>query len=180
MRVKGACPLLHTQGEKMKFSKTLLVILTTFVLPTSGAQTKPTLVEQVSNDFNKQIICMAKNLYYEAAMESHEGKLAVAQVTINRVNNKNYPSDICGVVYQKTGATCQFSWTCEEKKPEIKNRYAWEESLYIARRALTESVLHHELAKAQALFYHATYVSPGWTNTKFVQKIGNHIFYAKK
>lgn len=162
----------------MKFSKALLIILTTIILPTS-AKTKPDLVAQVSNDFNRQIMCMAKNLYYEAAMEPHEGKLAVAQVTINRANNKNYPSDICGVVYQKTGSTCQFSWTCEEKKTEIKNRYAWEECLYIARRALTESVLHHELAKAQAMFYHAVYVNPGWTNTKFIRKIGNHIFYSR-
>lgn len=164
----------------MKFSKTLLIVLLTFVLPTTGAQTKPSIATQVSSDFNKQMICMAKNLYYEAAMESHEGKLAVAQVTINRANSNRYPSDICGVVYQKTGSTCQFSWTCEEKKPAIKNRYAWEECLYIARRALTESVLHHELAKAQAMFYHAVYVSPNWTNTKFIQRIGNHIFYAKK
>jgi spore germination cell wall hydrolase CwlJ-like protein len=157
-----------------------LIVLITFVLPTTGAQTKPSIASQVSNDFNRQIICMAKNLYYEAAMESHEGKLAVAQVTINRANNKNYPSDICGVVYQKTGATCQFSWTCDSDKKEIRNRYAWEESLYIARRALTETILHHELAKSNALFYHATYVSPEWTNTKFIKKIGNHIFYAKK
>jgi spore germination cell wall hydrolase CwlJ-like protein len=164
----------------MKFSKTLLIISISLMIPTSGAQIKPTIAAQVSGDFNKQILCMAKNLYYEAAMESHEGKLAVAQVTINRANNKNYPSDICGVVYQKTGATCQFSWTCDSDKKEIRNRYAWEESLYIARRALTESILHHELAKSNALFYHATYVNPGWNNIKVVRQIGNHIFYAKK
>lgn len=163
----------------MKFSKALLVIVLAIVLPTTSAKTKPNLVAQVSNDFNRQIICMAKNLYYEAAMEPHEGKLAVAQVTINRANSDRYPSDICGVVYQKIGATCQFSWTCEEKKAEIKNRYAWEECLYIARRALTESVLHHELAKSKAMFYHATYVNPGWTNIKVVRRIGNHVFYAR-
>ncbi len=163
----------------MKFSKTLAFVILSLVLPTT-AQTRPNVAAQVSSDFNKQIVCMAKNLYYEAAMESHEGKLAVAQVTINRANNGNYPSDICGVVYQKTGTTCQFSWTCEENKPQVKNRYAWEECLYIARRALTESVLHEELAKAKAMFYHATYVSPEWTNTKFIKKIGNHVFYAKK
>ena len=163
----------------MKFSKTLAFVILSLVLPTT-AQTRPNVAAQVSSDFNKQIVCMAKNLYYEAAMESHEGKLAVAQVTINRANNENYPSDICGVVYQKTGATCQFSWTCDSDKKEIRNRYAWEESLYIARRALTESILHHELAKSNALFYHATYVEPGWSNVKYVKKIGNHIFYSRK
>jgi spore germination cell wall hydrolase CwlJ-like protein len=121
---------------------------------------------------------MAKNIYYEAARESHEGKLAVAQVTINRANSKRYPADFCGVVYQKTGATCQFSWTCENVNP-VKDSYAWEECLYIAKRALTESVLHRELAKTKAMFYHAVYVNPGWTNIRVVKKIGNHIFYTR-
>ena len=163
----------------MKFSKTLLVVLISFIIPVSGAQTKPTIARQVSDDFNKQILCMAKNIYYEAAMESHEGKLAVAQVTINRANSKRYPSDICGVVYQKIGDTCQFSWTCEDKNLAIRNKYAWEECLYIARRALTESVLHDELAKSKAMFYHATYVNPGWSNIRVVARIGNHVFYTK-
>lgn len=121
---------------------------------------------------------MAKNLYYEAAMEPYEGKLAVAQVTLNRTQNKNYPSDVCGVVYQRIGSTCQFTWTCG-KVSLPTNEYAWEESLYIARRALTEGVLHKEIAKAKVVFYHAVYVHPGWTNIHPIKTIGNHIFYAK-
>ena len=76
----------------------------------------------VSEAYNKQVACMAKNIYYEAAKEPHEGKLAVAQVTMNRANNKDYPSDFCGVVYQKTNGTCQFSWVCENKpEPNTKS-----------------------------------------------------------
>jgi spore germination cell wall hydrolase CwlJ-like protein len=65
------------------------------------------------------------------------------------------------------------------KTDEIRDKYAWEECLYIAKRAITEVSLHQELAKSSAMFYHATYVSPGWTNMRVVKKIGNHIFYKK-
>ena len=47
-----------------------------------------------------QLECMAKNIYFEAAIESTAGKLAVAQVTLNRVNSTRFPNTICGVVKQ--------------------------------------------------------------------------------
>lgn len=37
----------------------------------------------------------------EACGEPYEGKLAVATVVINRVNSKNFPNTIHGVIYQK-------------------------------------------------------------------------------
>jgi spore germination cell wall hydrolase CwlJ-like protein len=140
--------------------------------------------KQVSADYKKQVDCLAKNIYYEAGHESYEGKLAVAQVTMNRVNDPKYPKDICSVVYQKTTgenlqSVCQFSWTCMVKEIVVKDKYAWEESQIIAKRALTEPVLHDTIAESNALFYHAVYVKPGWNKTKVVKQIGNHIFYSK-
>lgn len=46
--------------------------------------------------------CLAKNIYYEAASEPEEGKVAVGLVTINRSNHAGFPSSICGVVNQRT------------------------------------------------------------------------------
>ena len=46
--------------------------------------------------------CLAKNIYYESASESEEGKVAVGLVTINRSNSGNFPTSICGVVNQRT------------------------------------------------------------------------------
>ena len=166
------------QGEPMKFLNKTLFIILSLSLITINAKPAPSIIQAVKDDFNKQVLCMAKNLYYEAAMEPYEGKLAVAQVVMNRTQNKNFPSDICGVVYQKTGETCQFTWTCE-KSYAVRNEYAWEESVMIARKALTEGVLHKEIAKAKIIFYHATYVHPGWSNIHPFKTIGNHIFYAK-
>ena len=49
----------------------------------------------------KQLNCLARNIYHEAGGEPFEGKVAVAQVTINRAESGDFPSDICQVVYQK-------------------------------------------------------------------------------
>jgi spore germination cell wall hydrolase CwlJ-like protein len=46
--------------------------------------------------------CLATNIYYEAASEPEEGKVAVGLVTINRSNSGNFPTTICGVVNQRT------------------------------------------------------------------------------
>ena len=163
----------------MKFIHTLLVLLITVSL---NAHSKETSKEQkiIADNFNKQVMCMAKNIYYESATESYEGKLAVAQVTMNRANTGGtFPTDVCSVVYQKTGTTCQFSWTCSKDLVGIRDHYAWEECLMIAKRAMTQGVLHMELAKSKALFYHAAYIQPGWNNIRVVRRIGNHIFYRR-
>jgi spore germination cell wall hydrolase CwlJ-like protein len=46
--------------------------------------------------------CLARNIYYEAASESTEGKVAVGLVTINRSNSGQFPKSICAVVNQRT------------------------------------------------------------------------------
>ena len=64
----------------------------------------------------KQLDCLTKNIYWEAASEPFEGKVAVAQVTMNRVKNGRFGDGVCGVVYQKNviyqKVICQFSWAC--------------------------------------------------------------------
>ena len=137
--------------------------------------------EQVSI-FKEQVQCLAENVFYEAGVENFEGKLAVAQVTINRANSGKFPGDLCKVVKQKTSfngiTVCQFSWFCISKLPP-KDKYRWEESLVVAKKALTEPVAHDMLLKQNALYYHADYVNPGWNLVK-VGQIGRHIFYKEK
>jgi len=70
-------------------------------------------------DAKTQVECLAENIYFEAGHESDEGKIAVAFVTLNRVNSGRFENNICGVVKQKTGNTCQFSWYCEDKAKAI-------------------------------------------------------------
>ena len=161
----------------MKFLQTLLSIALFISIPLTAQEQTLSIEQNVSSDIGKQILCMAKNLYYEAAMEPYEGKLAVAQVTMNRANSSQFPASVCDVVYQKTGRTYQFSWV-GEKVSEVRNKYAWEECLIVAKKALTERKLHDTIYKTQAMYYHNTSVNPAW-KLKYVAKIGNHLFYTK-
>jgi len=160
----------------MKFLSSIVISIT-MILPLSAQEQTFSYEQSVAQDIGKQVLCMAKNLYYEAATESYEGKLAVAQVTMNRANSSKFPSTICEVVYQKTGSTYQFSWV-GEKVSEIRNKYAWEECLMVARKALTENKLHDTIYRTQAMYYHNTSVNPRW-KLKYVAKIGNHLFYTR-
>jgi spore germination cell wall hydrolase CwlJ-like protein len=159
-----------------KLLSSILLSILVFLPATSQQQTF-SFETAISQDIGKQVLCMAKNIYYEAAMEPYEGKLAVAQVTMNRANSSQFPSDVCGVVYQKVNNTYQFSWV-GEKVGEVKNKYAWEECLMVARKALTEKRLHDTIYRTKAMYYHNTSVNPGW-KLKYVAKIGNHLFYTR-
>jgi spore germination cell wall hydrolase CwlJ-like protein len=147
------------------------------LLPVVSHQQPISLVQQVSGDLAQQIQCMAKNIYYEAAKEPFEGKLAVAQVTMNRANSKQFPRTVCEVVYQKVNQTYQFSWVGERVGP-VTNKYAWEECMIVARKALTEGRLHDTIYKTNSMYYHNTSVNPAW-KLKYVAKIGNHLFYTR-
>jgi spore germination cell wall hydrolase CwlJ-like protein len=127
----------------------------------------------------KQLDCLARNIYYEAGYEPFEGKVAVAQVTINRAESGDFPSDICQVVYQKNivyeRVLCQFSWYCDHatlKKP--MNGATYVESMEVAKKVLLEGFRLPSMK--DALYFHGDYINPGWKRER-VAKIGRHIFY---
>jgi N-acetylmuramoyl-L-alanine amidase len=133
-------------------------------------------------DRERQLDCLAKNIYHEAASEPFEGKVAVAQVTMNRVESGKYPADVCGVVYQKNvfmeKVVCQFSWYCENGgKAPIRSNEMYQESMAVAKKVLLEN-FRLDILK-DAMFYHADYVNPNWKKEK-IGKIGRHIFYRGK
>ena len=145
--------------------------------------------------------CLAKNIYFEARGETLEGKIAVANVTMNRVNSPNYPNTLCGVVYQAKHSKwwqehngslvpirnqCQFSWYCDGKSDRLylttssgtvikDNMNAWVDSIHIAEEAIRGNLI--DITQG-ALWYHADFVQPYWsTHYKEVTKVGAHIFY---
>ena len=132
-------------------------------------------------DRTQQLACLTRNIYYEAATEPFEGKVAVAQVTMNRVETGRFGQGVCGVVYQKNivyeKAICQFSWTCNGVSP-IKPIYSalWKESEEVAKKVLLENFRLPSMKTA--MYYHATYVNPQWGKPKIGQ-IGLHIFYSE-
>jgi hypothetical protein len=161
----------------------ILLIAVNLLVPAAKvyAQSQSYIEEQVGQMFKEELVCLAQNIYFESANESMEGKLAVAQVTLNRVNSGKFANTICGVVKQKDRINgvmvCQFSWFCNAAYTKlIRSPQKWQESEEAARIALTEPVAHDILYNNRAMYYHANYVNPGWKLTKITQ-IGNHIFY---
>ena len=129
----------------------------------------------------KQLDCLTRNIYWEAASEPFEGKVAVAQVTMNRLESGRFASSVCGVVYQRNiiyeKVICQFSWACETAhKVKPIHPPLWRESEDVAKKVLLENFRLPGLQKA--MYYHADYVSPGWKKPK-IDKIGHHIFYGE-
>lgn len=134
-------------------------------------------------DRTRQLECLARNIYWEAASEPFEGKVGVAQVTINRVEDGRFGKDICGVVYAKNviyeRVVCQFSWYCEPThKIKPVHPALWDESMEVAKKVLLEGFRLPSLK--EALYFHADYVNPGWGNKEKIAQIGTHIFYKKR
>lgn len=135
-----------------------------------------------ASDRMKQLDCLTRNVYWEAASEPFEGKVGVAQVTMNRVASGKFANSVCGVVYQKNivyeKVICQFSWYCENPgqiRPVHKE--LWKESEEVAKKVLLENFRLPSLKGA--LYYHADYINPNWKLPK-IEKIGRHIFYGDR
>jgi spore germination cell wall hydrolase CwlJ-like protein len=131
-------------------------------------------------DRQRALRCLTQAVYYEAALEPTEGQAAVAQVVLNRVRDTNYPSTVCGVVYQGaeriTG--CQFTFTCDGSLARVPTGWAWNRAEVVAERALAG---HVATRVGTATHYHADYVRPYWgPSLSKIDQIGAHIFYRWK
>jgi spore germination cell wall hydrolase CwlJ-like protein len=123
------------------------------------------------NYTQQDIVCLAKNIYFESRGEPMTGKLHVAKVTLNRANHDTlFDKTVCKVVY----ANKQFSWT--DQKLKVKDGIAWREAQLLAKGILQGYIL---IPTTNALYFHAKDIKPKWAKTKtIVAKIGNHIFYS--
>jgi len=131
-----------------------------------------TWVSAAAAERAEQLECLALNIYHEARGESILGQIAVAQVTMNRVDHSYFPDTVCSVVWQRS----QFSWTNDGRSDEAADTERYEVAMNIA-----ETVYDREEDDPTngALFYHATYINaPSWTRQMEVAtEIGVHVFY---
>lgn len=164
---------------KQLIKKGLITLLVITASLTNVAHAEETTSE-IDVNLQKQIRCLAKNIYFEAGGEPEKGKIAVAQVTLNRVGHDDYPDSICEVVEQKTfnsqtkKAICQFSWACKPRSQLKVDLESYYESYEIAKKVLLDGVRIDRLTNA--LYFHSTSIRPAW-NKKPVMSIGNHVFY---
>jgi len=130
--------------------------------------------------------CLIEAVYFEARSETFTGKLAVANVILERMYSKSFPNTICGVVKQgiywkgnPVRNKCQFSYWCDGKSESMNNISALQEVVKAVQLALDGAMLRNTLG---ATHYHAVYVSPSWAVSKefvLMDTVGEHIFYKK-
>src|ERR1700747_235291 len=125
---------------------------------------------------NRQLTCLARNIYHEARGEGESGMRAVATVTLNRSKSYEFPHDLCDVVFQKFHKKCQFSWYCDKRIGQIVDTNSWNSSIRIARESMDGKTID---ILDDVVYYHSTKVKPHW-NKRFVVQIGNHKFYKEK
>ena len=144
----------------------------------------------------KEVACLARNIFFEAANEPEEGKVAVGLVTINRSQDPRFPKTVCGVIDQKITrdiaqqstvfrqtvwgkkaetqtvwsklTICQFSWRCMFVKNPKSEDERWLESQRVARELLANPDVYAEYKSKYngALYFHATGVRPTWAKQK--------------
>jgi len=132
----------------------------------------------------KELNCLTRNIYYEARGESHEGQLAVAQVTLNRVESGMFPNSICGVVNErywvKGREICQFSWRCDSTA-NLSLIVADSNPIYQLAWNAVRDYHRLDVVTHDTYWFHANYVKPRWRKFKErVAQIDTHIFYRQK
>jgi N-acetylmuramoyl-L-alanine amidase len=126
--------------------------------------------EETAGKLSAEQECLAGAIYFESRSESLEGQLAVAEVIRNRAESGRFPGSLCGVVHQRG----QFSFVRGGRMPAIdRGSRDWREAVAIARISEND---RWESAAPDALFFHATRVSPRW-KLRRVATVGNHVFY---
>lgn len=118
---------------------------------------------------DSELRCLATAVYFESKGEPLAGQLAVAQVVMNRAQSGRFASTLCGVVKQPS----QFSFVRGGAFPAIANMAQWRNAVGVAHVAMKGL---YKSPAANALYFHARRVSPGW-GKRSVASVGNHIFY---
>lgn len=148
--------------------------------------------KQISKITNNDLHCLQQNIFFEARNQTVKGQVAVAWVTLNRLDDTRYPNTICGVVKQANRDSngniikhkCQFSWYCDGKSDKIPSnkisQNAWKQAGIVAEVVLMDRMsgyIFKDPTKGSTM-YHADWVSPYW-KAKYdqVAYIEDHVFY---
>jgi spore germination cell wall hydrolase CwlJ-like protein len=144
----------------------------------------------------KQLVCLAKNVYFESRDEPDLGQHLVANATVERVRAKSLEfggPTICDVVYHQVfvlkirKTVAQFSWTLlPEAKQTPKDQQKWEHALQVARDVLSGSFVPDE-EYVGAMWYMNPKISEPhnicWFRTTLVSvgtpANGNHEFFRR-
>lgn len=128
-----------------------------------NSQAKSTNSKTISS-YEKDLL--ARLVRAEAQSEPYIGKVAVAEVVLNRVASNKFPDSIKGVIYQKN----QFSPVTNGSI----NRAADSESIQAVEQAISNG---NDVTNGSLYFYNPKVTNGSWLDSlTTVTKIGNHTF----
>ncbi len=143
--------------------------------PPEDGLTEAWLVSQPAPQGDTEWQCLTEALYFESRGETLEGQIAVAEVILNRVDSPLYPRTVCGVVKQRGGGGCQFSYVCDGRADRMREKHSADLAGRIARAMLDGAP---RLLTDGATHFHTRSVRPSWSK-RFPKTaaIGAHLFY---
>lgn len=115
--------------------------------------------------------CLVRAMYFESNRSSEEGMLAVGTVVMNRVHDKAFPNDVCGVVGQKNQfASGVLQRPMNERRPvELASRVAHE---------VLRGKRHPGVQDAK--YFHTAGLTFPYRNMHYVLVAGGNAFYARR
>ncbi|MCE4047680.1 MULTISPECIES: cell wall hydrolase [Bacillaceae] len=112
---------------------------------------------------------MARLVSAEAKGEPYAGKVAVATVILNRLDNKDFPDTIKDVIYQKDNGYYAFT--------PVQNGAINESADAESKKAVTEAIASRGYGQGSLFFYNPKTSTSDWIFSRQVTiKIGNHTF----
>jgi spore germination cell wall hydrolase CwlJ-like protein len=188
----------------MKYtSLAIVLVVTTLSISIAGNTRSETAMNDTeafgsnqlyTSDTHPEEFCLAQNIYYESRIDNLAGQAAVADVVLNRVNDRRYPTTICEVVKEGPISKwwkeeknkevpirdrCQFSWYCDGKPDDQPEGDKWKQAQELAYKMIHQDYMRG--ISEGATHYHATYVNPKWNrNMHLIGRIGLHIFYVSR
>ena len=143
-------------------------------------QPTPLPNDKVDLKNQKPIVLLAITILEEARGESHEGKIAVGHVVLNRMRDPRWPDTVTDVVlqpHQFTGV-----WAQREKVRLLFPVVVHGPDVWLDCMQAACDVMVTRLPDPTdgATHYHAASISPWWSRSAKMHlkcRIGNHVFY---
>ncbi|MBY9081280.1 cell wall hydrolase [Paenibacillus sp. HN-1] len=117
----------------------------------------------------EEVLLLQKIVMAEAEGEPYEGKVAVANVVLNRLRSANFPKSIRDVVYQKHQFSPVANGRLKRVRPNADTVKAVSAALSGTKAVSDDTYYFLSLKLAQDLTVHHSQT--------FTKKIGNHSFY---
>lgn len=128
----------------------------------------------------KEVDCLALNMYHEARDQGNAGLIAVAHVTLTRVKSWRFKDTYCSVIkdgYVPGRLDCHFSWYCDGKSDKPKEKGTYQTIRYLARWF----ILNNEYVidpTGGATHYHKRTIVPWWVaSMEYRGAVKDHLFY---